>query len=306
VKIPSFASLARVFGAGAAMLAVALLSGCTLEILDPKGDIGIQEKNLLLTSLGLMLIVVIPVIVMTLYFAWKYRATNTSATYSPRWSHSTAIEVVVWTIPVIIVSILAVLTWTSSHELDPYRPLKSDVKPVEIDVVALDWKWLFIYPEQNIATVNEIAFPVDTPVNFRITSASVMNSFFIPQLGSQVYAMGGMQTKLHLIAREQGKYAGVSANYSGAGFSGMRFAAIATTQQGFDEWVQKAKSSGTALTPEGYAALTKPSEHTPVAYYSGTPASMFDFVLHSTMTKIAGVDSSVCTPTSQNLVATAE
>lgn len=305
VKTP-YASWKRLLGAGAAMLAVALLSGCSMELMDPKGDIGLQQKHLLLISLGLMLIVVIPVIVMAIWFAWKYRASNTSATYSPRWSHSTAIEVVVWTIPIIIVSILAVLTWKSSHELDPYRPIESNVKPINIDVVSLDWKWLFIYPDYDIATVNEIAFPVDAPLQFRITSATVMNSFFIPQLGSQVYSMAGMQTKLHLIAREPGTYAGISANYSGGGFSGMRFKAIATSQQDFEAWVQKAKSANNPLTPENYAALAKPSEHNPVAYYSSTPPSMFDFILHSQMSTIAGVDSAICTPTSKNLVATAE
>ena len=144
----------------------------------------------------------------------------------------------VWTVPLIIITILAVLTWRSTHALDPYKPLVSEHKPVTIEVVSLDWKWLFIYPEYDIATVNEIAFPVDVPVNFRITSASVMNSFFIPQLGSQIYSMAGMETKLHLNAREPGTYAGISANYSGGGFSGMRFKAIATSQEGFDEWVK--------------------------------------------------------------------
>ncbi|WP_459615886.1 ubiquinol oxidase subunit II [Bordetella sp. 2513F-2] len=302
MKIPSLASTARLLGVGAVML----LGGCSMEILSPKGDIGQQEKQLILIALGLMLIVVVPVIVMTLWFAWKYRASNTSATYAPRWSHSTAIEVVVWTVPCIIVAILAVLTWKSSHALDPYKPIEADAKPVTIEVVSLDWKWLFIYPEQGIATVNEIAFPVDAPVEFRITSGSVMNAFFIPQLGSMIYSMAGMETKLHLIAREAGTYAGLSANYSGGGFSGMRFKAIATTQEGFDAWIQKAKDSNNPLTPEAYAQLEKPSEHTPVAYYSTTPPSMFDFIMHNQMSKIAGVDSSICTPTSKNLVAIAE
>lgn len=178
-----------------------LLGGCNMEILSPKGDIGAQEKTLLFTATGLMLLVVIPVIIMILTFAWKYRASNTKADYQPKWAHSTAIEVVVWTVPCIIVAILAVITWRSTHALDPYKPLVSEHKPVTIEVVSLDWKWLFIYPEYDIATVNEIAFPVDVPVNFRITSASVMNSFFIPQLGSQIYSMAGMETKLHLNAR---------------------------------------------------------------------------------------------------------
>lgn len=250
-----------------------------------------------------MLLVVIPVIIMILTFAWKYRASNTKADYQPKWAHSTAIEVVVWTVPCIIVAILAVITWRSTHALDPYKPLVSEHKPVTIEVVSLDWKWLFIYPEYDIATVNEIAFPVDVPVNFRITSASVMNSFFIPQLGSQIYSMAGMETKLHLNAREPGTYAGISANYSGAGFSGMRFKAIATSQEGFDNWVKEAKASGTALTPAVYQELTKRSEHNPVAKYASVPPSMFDYILGSTMSKMAGVDDATCTPTSNNLVA---
>lgn len=299
MKHPLLATLTRIFGVGAVML----LGGCNMEILSPKGDIGAQEKTLLFTATGLMLIVVIPVIIMILTFAWKYRASNTKADYQPKWAHSTAIEVVVWTVPCIIVAILAVITWRSTHALDPYKPLVSEHKPVTIEVVSLDWKWLFIYPEYDIATVNEIAFPVDVPVNFRITSASVMNSFFIPQLGSQIYSMAGMETKLHLNAREPGTYAGISANYSGAGFSGMRFKAIATSQEGFDNWVKEAKASGTALTPAVYQELTKRSERNPVVKYASVPPSMFDYILGSTMSKMAGVDDATCTPTSNNLIA---
>lgn len=299
MKHPLLATLTRIFGVGAVML----LGGCNMEILSPKGDIGMQERTLLFTATGLMLLVVIPVIFMIVAFAWKYRASNTKADYQPKWAHSTAIEVVVWTVPCIIVAILAVITWRSTHALDPYKPLVSEHKPVTIEVVSLDWKWLFIYPDYDIATVNEIAFPVDVPVNFRITSASVMNSFFIPQLGSQIYSMAGMETKLHLNAREAGTYAGISANYSGAGFSGMRFKAIATSQEGFDNWVKEAKASPTALTPEVYQELTKRSERNPVAKYASVPPSMFDFILGSTMSKMAGVDSATCTPTSNNLIA---
>lgn len=302
MKIPSLASITRTLAVGA----LVLLSGCKIELLDPKGDIGLQEKHLLLTAMGLMLIVVIPVIIMAIAFAWRYRSTNTKATYAPRWAHSTAIEAVVWTVPCIIIAILATITWTSSHDLDPYKPLESKAKPINVDVVSLDWKWLFIYPDYNIATVNELALPVDTPVKFRLTSTSVMNVFFIPQLGTQIYTMAGMQTQLSLNATEPGTYAGMSANFSGAGFSGMRFKAIATTQQGFDDWIAKAKAANNPLTQEAYAELSKPSEHSPVALYSSTPPSMFDFILHSQMAKIAGVDSPVCTPTSKNLVAIAE
>jgi len=297
-----FVNAGRALCVGATML---LLAGCNMDILNPKGDIGAQEKTLLLTATGLMLLVIVPVIVLTLWFAWRYRASNTKAKYDPSWSHSTAVEVVVWTIPLIIVTILGVLTWKSSHELDPYRPLESDAKPVQIDVVSLDWKWLFIYPEYRIATVNEIRFPVDVPVNFRITSASVMNAFFIPQLGSQIYSMAGMTTKLHLIAREPGTYAGISANYSGAGFSGMRFQAVATNQEDFEAWVRNVQASPQKLTPEAYQALVSPSEHEPVAYYSEAEPTLFDGIIYQYMAS-AGMDTGMCTPANVSKIALSE
>jgi cytochrome o ubiquinol oxidase subunit 2 len=240
-----------------------------------------HEKNLILIALGLMSVVVIPVIALTLWFAWRYRASNTRATYAPKWSHSTKIEAVMWGIPCVIIAILAVITWRSTHQLDPYKPLASDVKPVTIEAVALDWKWLFIYPDYGVASVNQIAFPVDTPVNFKITSASVMNAFFIPQLGSQIYAMNGMQTKLHLIAREAGNYDGLSSNYSGAGFSDMRFKAIATSSQGFQDWLAKAKASAATLDLPTYQVLEQPSEKVPVSYYATVAPDLFDHILHN-------------------------
>lgn len=175
-------------------------------------------------------------------------------TYAPKWSHSTKIEVVIWTVPILIIIALGVITYKSTHALDPYRPLESDVKPITIEVVSLDWKWVFIYPEQGIATVNKIVFPANTPINFRITSDSVMNSFFIPGLGGQIYAMAGMTTKLHLIANRNAEMDGISANYSGAGFTGMKFKAIATTQADFDAWVNEVKASPKQLDNAEYAA----------------------------------------------------
>ncbi len=262
----------------------ALLSGCQGGILDPKGQIAADEKSLIITATLLMLLVVIPVIVMTFLFAWKYRAGNKDATYTPKWSHSNKIEAVVWIVPIIIVSCLAVVTWETTHKLDPYRPLESDKKPINVQVVALNWKWLFIYPDLNIATVNQLAFPKDVPVNFRITSDAAMNSFFIPQLGGQIYAMAGMETKLHLIANEAGTYKGFSANYSGAGFSGMKFNAIATTtQQEFDAWVARARSAAKPLDAEAYIQLAKPSENNPAAFYSLQEPRLFSAVLHKYM-----------------------
>jgi len=260
------------------MLPFLLLAGCNSAILNPKGQIGHDEKQLLITSVVLMLIVVIPVIVMAIAFAWKYRASNTKARYEPDWSHSTAIEVVVWSIPCVIILVLAVLTWRSSHALDPYRPLDSDIKPINIEAVSLDWKWMFIYPDQGIATVNEIAFPVHAPLNFKITSDTVMNAFFIPHLGTMIYSMAGMETKLHLVANEPGEYFGLSSNYSGHGFSKMSFVARATDQAGFEAWVAKVKASPKALDAAEYQALAanrNDKEQYPVTYYSSVPDGMF-------------------------------
>ena len=205
---PARRRIARLLPLAAALL----LSGCRWAVLDPKGPIGLQERSIILTATVLMLIVVVPVIALILIFAWRYRASNEKADYRPNWSHSSRIEAVVWLIPCAIIAALGVITWRSSHSLDPYRPLTSGVAPIRIDAVALDWKWLFIYPDQKVATVNEVAFPANVPVEFHITSATVMNAFFIPQLGSQIYAMAGMQTQLHLLASEAGTYQGLSSN----------------------------------------------------------------------------------------------
>jgi cytochrome o ubiquinol oxidase subunit 2 len=261
------------------LAATTLLSGCKLALLDPKGSVGMAEKSLIATSTWAMLIVVVPVIILTLWFAYRYRESNRSATYAPKWSHSTAIEVVVWTVPTLIILFLAVLTWKTTHELDPYKPLESNVKPINVEVVALDWKWLFIYPDLGIATVNQLAVPVGTPVNFSITSDSVMNSFFIPQLGTQVYAMAGMQTRLHLIADQAGDYAGLSANFSGKGFSDMKFRTLATSQQDFDAWVQKVKASQTQLSMDQYATVAQPSEKAPVEYFSTVDPKLFNNII---------------------------
>jgi cytochrome o ubiquinol oxidase subunit II len=256
-----------------------LLSGCNWAVLDPKGSVGVAEKSLITTSTWTMLIVVVPVILLTLAFAWRYRASSESAEYRPAWAHSTAIEVVVWLIPSLIILFLAVLTWKSTHELDPYRPLDSKVKPINVEVVALDWKWLFIYPELGIATVNQVAFPVGTPVNFLITSDSVMNSFFIPQLGGQIYAMAGMQTQLHLLANQAGDYAGESANFSGQGFSDMKFRAIATSPDQFKAWVAKVRASSTQLDMDRYHTISQPSEKQPVAYFSTVDPKLFHNII---------------------------
>lgn len=264
-------------------LGLLLLAGCNMTLLDPKGQVGVDIKGIILIATWLMLLVVVPVIVLTLVFAWKYRATNKAARYEPDWSHSTKIEVVVWLIPCIIIAVLGYITWKSSHDLDPYKPLESSVKPITVEAVALNWKWLFIYPELKIATVNQLALPVGTPVNFKITSDSIMNSFFIPQLGSQVYAMAGMETKLHLIANEAGTYDGMSANYSGGGFSGMKFKAVAMSNFDFDAWVAKVRASDRQLDAADYKVLAKPSEAEPVALYGKVEDGLYAGILHQYM-----------------------
>lgn len=260
------------------------LGGCSeMALLSPKGDIGAQEKNLILIALGMMLLVVIPVIVLTLVFSWRYRATNLAATYSPQWAHSTRIEVVVWTIPCVIVAALAWLVVTTTHSLDPYRPLESATKPVRVEVVALNWKWLFIYPDYGVASVNRLAIPVDTPIDFRLTAQSIMNSFFIPQLGSQIYAMAGMQTQLHLIANSEGIFAGQSSAYSGQGFSDMRFDTVATGRAAFDNWIAQAKSSPLHLDDATYRNLEQPSVKTPVKTYASVAPGLFETIVNQYM-----------------------
>ncbi|WP_346827195.1 cytochrome o ubiquinol oxidase subunit II [Serratia inhibens] len=280
-----------------------MLSGCNMVLMNPKGAIGVEQRTLIITAIALMLIVVIPVIFMAFAFAWKYRASNKDAKYSPNWSHSNKIEAVVWTIPIIIIAILGTITWKTTHELDPFKPIVTDKKPMTIEVVSLDWKWLFIYPEQGIATVNELAFPKDVPVEFKITSNSVMNSFFIPQLGGQIYAMAGMQTKLHLIGNEAGKYDGISSSFSGRGFSGMKFTAIVTPTEGdFDQWVAKVKESSNNLNATSdFNKLAEPSENNPVEYFSSVKPNLFketigkfmgDMNMHKGATAHEGMDMS--------------
>ncbi|TVP15780.1 ubiquinol oxidase subunit II [Shewanella sp. KCT] len=272
--------LIRNFAKASCAMAALMLAGCEGGVLDPKGQVGIDEKQLIVIATLLMLIVVIPVIVMTLYFAWKYRDGRDHEIYAPKWAHSKTIELVVWCVPIVIVGILGVITWHSTHKLDPYQPLEHEAEPITVEVVSLNWKWLFIYPEQGIASVNELAFPANVPVNFKISSDTAMNSFFIPQLGSQIYSMAGMTTKLHLIANEPGTYKGISANYSGAGFTGMKFNAIATPTRGdFNAWVAKVKREGAALGPESYRELAKESSNNPVSYYASVSDGLFEQIV---------------------------
>ncbi len=224
----------------------------------------------------LMLIVVIPVFVMVLWFSLRYRASNTKATYKPKWAHSTQIEWAIWFIPIAIIVVLSYLTWTSTYELDPYKPIESTVKPINVEVVSMDWNWLFIYPDYDIAVVNQLVFPVNTPISFRLTSASVMTSFFIPQLGSQIYVMAGMRTKLNLLANEQGIYHGQNQEFSGLGYEGMHFDAEAVSNEQFEDWVQKAKQSNDMLSQARFDELAQPHLSYPVSYFSSVEKNLFD------------------------------
>ncbi len=259
------------------------LTSLDIAVLNPKGWVGQKEKDLLIISTLLMLIVVIPVFVLTGFIVWKYRASNKKSDYRPDWNHSTIAEIIWWGVPCIIIVILSVLNWMACYELDPFRPLASDKKPLTIQVVALDWKWLFIYPDQNIATVNFIQVPVDTPIHFIITADAPMNSFWIPQLGGQIFAMPAMRTELHLIANEKGDYRGVSANLSGSGFSGMVFITRAGTEEEFDDWVTKVQNSREILDLSTYPLLAAKSQNNPVTLYRLGYPGLFDWIVMKDM-----------------------
>ena len=259
-------------------LLVIYMCSHNVALLNPKGFIGIKERNLILTAAGLMMIVIIPVFILTLVFSWKYRDGNTQAKYTPEWEHSYVAESVWWGVPFVIIIILAVITWKSSHELSPFKSIQSENTPIEIQAVALEWKWLFIYPKQGIATVNYIQFPVDTPVSFEITADAPMNALWIPQLGGQIYAMPAMRSKLHLIADQEGEYKGRSSSYSGEGFSGMTFIAKASSEDEFQTWISKAKRSP-ALDFDQYEELAEPSSNNPVELYKLSDGDLFDQIL---------------------------
>jgi len=261
------------------LLLLPLLGGCDYLLFDPKGPVAAEQMDLIIFSFLIMMIVVIPVFIMTIGFAIKYRANNEKSRYTPDWDHSSLIEVIVWSVPLVIIIILGIITYKTSFSLDPRKPLESEKAPLRIQVVALDWKWLFIYPEQEIAVVNELAIPVDQPVEFLITSDTVMNSFFVPQLGSMIYAMAGMENQLYLSADEEGVYRGMSANYSGFGFSGMKFETHALNDAGFDQWINKVKGSPDVLTKDAYLKLTTKTKDHPVEYYSSVNPLMFNRII---------------------------
>ncbi|MEM0907546.1 MAG: ubiquinol oxidase subunit II [Pseudomonadota bacterium] len=266
-----------------------LLAGCQAVVLHPAGDVAVQQRNLIYIATALMLLVIIPVMVLTVVFAFRYRASNAKAHYDPDWDHSTQIELAVWAVPLLIIVVLGAVTWTTTHLLDPYRqlgrldggkPVPANVEPLEVQVVSLDWKWLFILPQYNIATVNVLAAPVDRPIEFTLTSDKVMNAFYVPALAGMIYTMPGMETKLHAVINAPGKYVGFSSNYSGAGFSQMRFDFHGFDDADFDSWVESARASETQLDRATYLALEKPSVAAPQTLYGSVSNNLFDFIVN--------------------------
>jgi cytochrome o ubiquinol oxidase subunit 2 len=273
---PARASAARVIVAVAGSLS---LSACQSAVLDPQGPVGVAAKTILTNSIVIMLAIVIPTLLATLAFAWWFRASNVKARYQPDFAYSGRIEFVTWSIPVLVVLFLGGIAWIGAHELDPAKPLASPTKPVEIQVVSLDWKWLFIYPDQGIASVNQIIVPAGVPLHFALTSASVMNAFFVPQLGSMIYTMNKMTTQLNLQADRPGVYFGLSSHYSGDGFSGMHFDMHAVSMADFIAWVQATRGSGPVLDTQSYRDLARQSMNVrPFTFGSADPGLFQDIV----------------------------
>jgi cytochrome o ubiquinol oxidase subunit 2 len=296
-----------VAGKVATAMACAWLSACSEGVLDPKGPVGAQEKQLLLEALVPMLMVITPIILLTLWFAWWFRASNVRAKYRPRWEYSGYVEFSIWMIPLLIILFLGSLAWVGAHRLDPYRPLASDQRPLQVEVVSLDWRWLFIYPEQGVASINELAIPVGRPIAIRLTSATVMNSFFIPQLGGQIYAMPGMETKLSLLADKAGSYRGLSAQFSGDGFSDMHFQVLATDEAAFTSWVDRAKGVNAPLDEATYGQLVATHHAGGVTYYSSTSDELFAHAIDGATRRPAAIHpSSASTSTSTLTLAPTE
>jgi len=279
----------RVFRAFLIAALPVALSACKAVVLQPSGDVALQQRDLLVVSTLLMLVIIIPVMCLTVWFAWHYRRTNTEATYEPEWDHSTKLELVIWSAPLLIIICLGALTWMGSHLLDPYRPLDrvardtvvdKSVAPLDVDVVAMDWKWLFIYPQYGIASVNTMAAPTNRPIAFHITASSVMNSFYIPALAGQIYAMPGMETTLHAVMNHDGDYEGFSANYSGSGFSRMRFVFQSMSDEAFNAWVAQAQASGTVLDRARYLQLEVPSEGNPPEIFGKVDTGLYHAILN--------------------------
>lgn len=282
-------NLLRPFRAIAVILLAAMLAGCQGEVLNPAGDIALQQRNLIYISTLLMLVIIVPVIALTVWFAWHYRESNSKAEYDPKFHHSTGLELVIWSIPLLVIICLGALTWSSTHLLDPFRrldriaegkPVDRKLAPMVVQAVSLDWKWLFIYPEQKIASVNELVLPVDREVRFDLTSTNMMNTFYAPTLAGMIYTMPGMRSQVHAVLNRPGEYQGLSANYSGAGFSDMRFRLRGLAQGEFDQWVRQTQATSVPLTTADYLKLEAPTQKHPVQWYSAAPDGLFDRIVN--------------------------
>jgi cytochrome o ubiquinol oxidase subunit II len=260
-------------------LVATTLGGCSKGILDPKGPIAVAERQILFNSLGIMLAIVIPTILATLIVAFWFRSSNARARYLPDFTYSGRLEILVWSIPAMTVLLVGGVAWLGAHDLDPRRPISSTVKPVSVQVVSLDWKWLFIYPDKGIASVNRLVVPVGVPTSFQLTSSGVMNSFFVPQLGGQIYTMSGMMTQLQLQADHSGSYPGLSAQFSGDGFADMRFIVDAVPAEQFGQWVSATRNDGPVLDPQTYSDLAKPSEAVAPFTYRKVAPNLFDGII---------------------------
>ena len=255
------------------------LTGCQPAVLDPQGTVGIAEKMILIDSLAIMLAIVVPTIAAILAFAWWFRASNARARYLPDWVFSGRIELIVWSIPLLTVILLGGVIWIGSHDLDPAKPLPSNTPPFEVQGVSLDWKWLFIYPSQGVASVNQLVIPAGVPIHFSLTSASVMNAFFIPQLGSMIYTMNGMTTQLNLQADSPGTFRGLSSDYSGDGFSDMHFDVLALPADRFKGWIEATRNTGPTLDPETYNALAQQSINVRPFTFRATEPGLFQQIV---------------------------
>ena len=276
----------------AALAALLLLTSCQPAVLDPQGPVGSAEKTILIDSVIIMLAIVLPTLIATLAFAWWFRASNKKARYLPHWEYSGQIELIVWSIPVLVIILLGGVTWIGAHALDPAEKLVSDKREIEIQAVSLDWKWLFIYPEQHVASVNELVVPAGTPIHFALTSASVMNTFFVPQLGSMIYTMHGMTTQLNLSADKPGIFRGQSSHYSGDGFSDMHFEMRAVSGADFASWVGATRQTGNTLDDAAYLSLEKQSQHVAPFTYRDVAPDLFSKIVSGQLPAGPGPDES--------------
>jgi len=267
--------------------AAMLLASCDEGVLDPHGPVGKAERIILYNSTAIMLAVVIPVIVLTLVFAWWFRARNKRAHYRPDWEYSGRIEMIIWSIPALVVLFLGGIAWTGSHDLDPAVPLEESSAPLDIEVISVDWRWLFIYPHEGIASLNRLVVPARVPLRFRLTSTTVMNSFFVPQLGTQIYTMPNMVTRLNLEADQPGTFEGLSAQFSGDGFSDMRFDLVSTDTDAFKDWVNTTKTQGGVLDARTFEELARPAKADGVRTYAQVSQGLFDSVSSGHMAAVS-------------------